>query len=67
MTERGGVGGEGGADKHCHFHVMRAILQDGDLRTSFPYSYHTSWHDATWPEIKHELGLASNGQTADCL
>lgn len=63
MTERWG----GGADEHCHFHAMKTILDDGDLRKSFLYLYCTSFHDVKGPEIKHELGSASNGQRADYL
>lgn len=57
----------GRADKPCHFHVMKRILDDGNLRKAFPYSYCTSCHDAMQSEIKYELSSASKGQRADCL
>lgn len=57
----------GGADKPCHFHVMKRILDDGNLGKSFPYSYCTSCCDTMQSEIKHELTAASKGQRADHL
>lgn len=35
-SERGCRWG-GGADKHCHFHVMKTILDDGHLRAPCLY------------------------------
>lgn len=62
----------GGADKPCHFHVRKSILDDGNLRKSFPYSvfifpYCSSCCDAMQSEIKRELSSSSKGQRADCL
>lgn len=57
----------GGADKPCHFLVMKSILDDGNLRKSFPYSFCSSCCDAMQSEIKCELSSSSKGQRADYL
>lgn len=65
-TERGCSWG-GSTEEHCYFPLMKTIVDCGDLRTSLQYSYHTWYHDATWPGVKQEIDVALKVPMEACL